>query len=315
MLAVELPICRLSYPRLGSVVTTLKDILAKTCGDLRWWDENLEWTTFFYNASVNLTTGFAPTKLATGRKPMVPWEGSAEAHPARKTHLEYVDEQLETMRRTSKAVYETTRMNQAVQRREFDKRIHGKPLEVGDLVRVKFQGKAEEGVTTKLMSRWRGPYEIVEKIGDKTYIVMMEYKGEMRPRVVNFRNMWKVGRKIGLKEEADLEGFVDEELEDEVMNETAAKMENLEIEDDDDVGDGAEERVMETEVEGADGSAETRADANDETRLKVETRKNAETANVKENVGERNSGNDNVRQGPIFTRFGRRVKPREILDL
>jgi len=182
-------------------------------------------------------------------------------------------------------------------------------------VRVKFQGKAEEGVTTKLMSRWRGPYEIVEKIGDKTYIVMMEYKGEMRPRVVNFRNMWKVGRKIGLKEEADLEGFVDEELEDEVMNKTAAKMENLEIEDDDDVGDGAEERVMETEVEGADGSAETRADANDETRLKVETRKNAETANVKENVGERNSGNDNVRQGPIFTRFGRRVKPREILDL
>ena len=93
-------------------------------------------------------------------------------------------------------------------------------------------------------------------------------------------------------------------------------MENLEIEDDDDVGDGAEERVMEAEVEGADGSAETRADANDETRINVETtRTNAETANVRENVGERNSGNDNVRQGPIFTRFGRRVKPREILDL
>ena len=141
----------------------------------------------------------------------MPVEGSFEAHPTRRTYVEYVDETMERMRKASKAVYETTRRNQALQRREFDKRLHGKSLEVGDLVRVKFQGKPEAGVTTKLLSRWRGPYEVVEKIGEKTYVVMMEYRGKMAPRVANFRNLWKVGRmtKRG-NEETDLEGFPEE---------------------------------------------------------------------------------------------------------
>ena len=175
---------------------TLKDIIAKSCDDLKAWDESLELMSFYYNASVKLTTGFAPIELATGRMPTMPVEGSFEAHATRKTYVEYVDETMEKMRMASKAVYEVTRQKQALQRREFDKRIHGKPLEVGDLVRVKFQGKPEVGVTTKLLSQWRGPYKVVEKIVEKMYVVLMDYRGKLEPRVVNFRNMWKVGRKL-----------------------------------------------------------------------------------------------------------------------
>ena len=48
----------------------------------------------------------------------------------------------------------------------------------------------------------------MERIGEKTYVILMEYRGRMEPRVVNFRNMWKVGRKIGKgNEEMNLEGF------------------------------------------------------------------------------------------------------------
>ena len=119
----------------------------------------------------------------------MPVEGSFEAHPTRKTYVEYVDDTMEKMRMASMAVYETTRRNQALQRQEFNKRLGGKALEVGDLVRVKFQGKPEVGVTTKLHSRWKGPYEVMEKIGEKTYVIMMDYRGRMEPRVVNFRNM------------------------------------------------------------------------------------------------------------------------------
>ena len=68
-------------------------------------------------------------------------------------------------------------------------------------------------MTTKLLSRWRGPYKVVEKIGEKTYVVLMDNRGKLEPRVVNFRNMWK-GRKIGKEnEEADLEGFPDEKVD------------------------------------------------------------------------------------------------------
>ena len=126
---------------------TLKDMILKSSADLKEWDEDLELIVFFYNALVQLTTGFAPTELATRRRPTMPVEGSFEAHPTRKTYVEYVDDTMEKMRMASKAVYETTRRNQALQRQEFNKRLSGKALEVGDLVRVKFQGKPEVGVT------------------------------------------------------------------------------------------------------------------------------------------------------------------------
>ena len=67
-----------------------------------------------------LTTGFAQIELVTGRMPTMPVEGSFEAHASRRTYVEYVDETMEKMLMTSKAVYEVTRQNQAVHRREFD---------------------------------------------------------------------------------------------------------------------------------------------------------------------------------------------------
>ena len=42
-----------------------------------------------------------------------------------------------------------------------------------------------------MLSRCKGPYEVMEKICEKTYVIMMDYRGRMEPRVVNFRNMWK----------------------------------------------------------------------------------------------------------------------------
>ena len=237
---------------------TIKEMIAKSSGDLKAWDEDLELIIFFYNASVQMTTGFAPTELATGRRPTMPVEGSFEAHPTRRTYVEYVDETMERMRKASKAVYETTRRNQALQRREFDKRLHGKALEVGDLVRVKFQGKPEAGVTTKLLSRWKGPYEVVEKIGEKTYVVMMEYRGKMAPRVANFRNLWKVGRmaKTG-NEETDLEGFPEEGAGNAERMEGAGNAERME-------GAGNAERM---EGAGEDAGSDAELDGEMETAM------------------------------------------------
>ena len=246
---VNAPYSPFSTGKVERLNKILKDIIAKSCDDLRRWDENLELIGFYYNASVQLTTGFAPFELATGRKPTMPLGATYEAHKEGKTYVEYVDETLEKMRSASKAVYETTRRKQETQRREFDKRVHGKPLEVGDLVRVKFQGRAEVGVTTKLLSRWRGPYEVIEKLGDKTYVVMMDYRGEMAPRVVNFRNMWKVGRKIGEeRNETDLDGFPEAEVSGEMEAETATEGKETEI-------DATEDEIeWEIENEAAGGS-------------------------------------------------------------
>ena len=59
-------------------------------------------------------------------------------------------------------------------------------------------------MTTKLMLRWRGPFQIVEKLGDRTYVVRMPYRGKMMPRVQNIRNLYKVGRVSTEEDEEEL---------------------------------------------------------------------------------------------------------------
>ena len=307
---VNSPYSPFSTGKVERLNKTLKDILAKSCDDLKRWDENIEWITFYYNASVQLTTGFAPIELATGRRPVMPIEGTFEAHPTRRTYVEYVDETMEKMRKASKAVYEITRKNQATQRREFDKRVHGKPLEVGDLVRVKFQGRPETGVTTKLLSRWRGPYEIVEKLGDKTYVVLMDYRGKMEPRVVNFRNMWKVGRKIGKEsEEVELNGFPEEEMEED--NEIETVEDGPHDDDDDNKVDSTEDEVE--WLNGRDGSgSETELDSGSEKNKGDAESGGADIEKVNEVTPQ---STDNLRLDRVFTRYGREVRPPKRLDL
>ena len=181
---------------------TVKDVLAKELGgESNAWDELLPTVCFYYNISENLTTNISPFELATGRLPVLPVSLTLDQRPERKLPNDYINEVMDKMTGVARAVFENTRRNQATQQREFNKKIHGKPLEVGDLVRVRYHGPPPRGITMKLISRWRGPFPIVEKIGDRTYVVEMPYRGKMAPRVQNIRNLWKVGRLASADEE------------------------------------------------------------------------------------------------------------------
>merc|ERR1712136_475546 len=137
------------------------------------------------------------------------------------------------MRNASRRVFRKTRENQREIKREFDKKLHGEPLEVGDLVRVHSKAPPPRGITTKLLSRWRGPYEIVEKLTDKAYVVMMPVNGMMQPKVVNFRNLWRIGKKTdGPREAVETDGFFEEAEKDAVNEESTGSKGESESESD-----------------------------------------------------------------------------------
>ena len=46
-------------------------------------------------------------------------------------------------------------------------------------------------------------------MGDKTYVIMMPFKGEMKPMVQNFRNLWKVGRATDQPAAVEMSDFTD----------------------------------------------------------------------------------------------------------
>ena len=323
---------------------TIKDMISKRCEDLRKWDEQLPIMCFFYNVSEQLTTGFSPYELATGRRPVMPTAATWEARPEAKTHVAFVDSMMEKMRDVSREVYQNTRRNQAVMKRNFDKRVHGEPLEVGDLVRVHYKGPAAKGVTTKLLSRWHGPYEVVEKIGDKTYVVMMPYRGEMKPRVQNFRNLWKVGRATDQPEEVEMSDFTDifgeaDLTEDGGKDKEQARQsydengrddgDDDDDENDDENGDESRDDDVTEMRSGAHEGAKTGNDDKedeDDDRNENKERERAAVENGRmgaaetergrlENVRTENRNEREPRVDRLFTRRGREIRRPQRLDL
>ena len=297
---------------------TLKNMVATMTDDLAEWDENLELLSFYYNVTENATTGFSPFEIATGRKAMLPASCLWDSKPERQTHIDYVDATMRRMRDASRRVYRKTRENQKVIKREFDKRIHGEPLEVGDLVRVHSKAPAPHGITTKLLSRWRGPFEIVEKLTDKAYVVMMPVDNVMRPKVQNYRNLWRVKkRKERTNEEVETSDFFAEAereaVNEENVSEGSDNDENLDdvednvdgdndSDDDEDANEGSEAAV----VEKRGGNEAAEKDVND--RLKMTDRNEA-----------RGLGDEKEKRkgapGEVVTRAGRLVKKPKRLDL
>ena len=174
--------------------------------------------------------------------------------------------------------------------------------------------------------------------------------GQMAPRVVNFRNMWKVGRKVRNGQEAELEGFPDAEAytdgRDAEMeeNETETTEDDVEWdvmgsgdEEDDAGSDGAGRDDAEKDAE-KDAERDGAGDNGEETQMDTTTPNGAETdAPIAEGArggemraeapterlesGESRRGargalnGDHLRVDRIFTRRGREVRPPKRLDL
>jgi hypothetical protein len=192
---------------------TVKRLLAKEVQDgNRNWHEILPRITLFYNATCHTTTGTSPFKLKHGTKVVLPWAVSMDHRPEARTQGEWTRELGDNMVKLSRWVYEVTRQQQELQQRSYNKRLCGRPLEVGDLVRVYYQGKPLEGLSAKLMSRWKGPYIVLERLSDKTYVVQLPHYGKLVPKVVHIQNLFKVGRLEQENEPIDLEGILPEDV-------------------------------------------------------------------------------------------------------
>ena len=187
----------------------------------------------------------------------------------------------------------------------------------------------------------------MEKIGDKTYVVMMDYRGQMAPRVMNFRNMWKIGRKAEKKPEAvlnrfpDAKAYTDRRSAEIEEDETGTTEDDVEwdvlesgAEKDDAGSDGAKGTDAESDAgkNGAgDNGRETRQDTtahNDdadtgaplaEGAMGEEIRAEARTERLESRESREGARGaltgDHLRMDRIFTRRGREVRPPKRLDL
>ena len=146
---------------------TLLDMLAKAVKEEPFkWEEHLP---RLCNTSVNQTTGYSPFFLMFGRSVRMPVDimyGSPNRPQV--TLPQYVAD----LRSSLTAAYARVRkcMEGKLDRQKelYNRRVHGKPFQKGDLVWLHTPA-VPRGRAKKLHRPWTGPYRIVAKLSDAVY--------------------------------------------------------------------------------------------------------------------------------------------------
>lgn len=141
------------------------------------WPQMIQTLTFSYNCTTHETTGYAPFYLMFGRVPRLPVDimfGSLLRNEDVVTHDAYVDSFQRDLREAVKIAQSNTTEAQKKQTREYDKRVKGIPLEVGDhvlLANRKDRGKgklADLWDSTVHVITWKDPSMHIYRVEDPT---------------------------------------------------------------------------------------------------------------------------------------------------
>jgi len=153
------------------------------------WDEHLPAVKYAYNTSCHATTGFSPYFLMHGREARLPIHLMARIP----TNVGEVHEHVEVLRNrlpsVFKLVQEKTQQQQCRQKELYDKKIHGKPYDIGDTVFI-LNKQVPTGLARKLAPKTKGPFEVLRRISDQVYEVRgMRGRAQQKVVCVSFENM------------------------------------------------------------------------------------------------------------------------------
>ncbi len=171
---------------------TLKSGLKKFIQDYHGqWHKALPFILFAYRETPHTTTGFSPFELLLGRNPTGPldvlrqeWTGPKSTSTDLVTFVTSVHERLESAAKAATAMEEEAK-NQM--KTYYDRGTRGQIFEVGDLVLI-----LKPSSTVKFNAQWRGPYTVVERLSNVTYVVRKaDATGKPHTYHTNFLKRWE----------------------------------------------------------------------------------------------------------------------------
>ena len=163
-----------------TLIEMLRGKLKDSQGD---WDLQLPTCMMAYRSSVHESTGSTPNELMLGREIEVPLDVLTELSPDTSTP---VSDYAQALKRRLAMAHEFARQNlkkTAVrQKRNYDKKMAGKPFQVGDSVWL-HQVRRKKGRNPKLDCPWEGPYLVTAVLSDVVYRIQRTQRA--RPKVVH----------------------------------------------------------------------------------------------------------------------------------
>ena len=149
---------------------TLLGMLATTTKEHPFgWEDQIRKVCMAYNTSVHATTGYTPFYLMFGREARLPADLMfGTPSPADESPDVYARNLKKSLESAYERVRRTTASAHQQQKQLYDKKVHGKPFEVGDLVWLHSPAVAK-GKSRKLHHPWQGPFRVIKKLSDITY--------------------------------------------------------------------------------------------------------------------------------------------------
>ena len=158
----------------------LKERLRAMCTNTQEWKDNLQKIVNAFNRSIHTSTEFAPFVVFFGREPMAPTKrmllrGDDQRYQSCR---KYVDEVMGRMAFVNDAVAQANHAAWKRAKEAYDKRFRvwkangdrrAFEYQVGDKVWIAVPNKvreAEGGTNLGLQPRWRGPLQVISRIGD-----------------------------------------------------------------------------------------------------------------------------------------------------
>ena len=133
------------------------------------WENHLCRLCIAYNTSVHPTTGYTPFFLMFGRQAKMPIDiMHGTPVPKESTASEYATSLKRSLEAAYKHVRDQMGHKQDRQKELYDRRVHGKPFEPGDLVWLHCPA-VPRGQSRKLHRPCTGPFQVVRKLSDATY--------------------------------------------------------------------------------------------------------------------------------------------------
>ncbi|XP_033730000.1 uncharacterized protein LOC117319277 [Pecten maximus] len=182
---------------------TLKQMLRRMSTERpKDWDRFINALLFAYREVPQESLGFSPFEMLYGRTVRGPmmilrelWSKDLPDDEV-KTTYQYVMDLREKLEKTCEVAMDNLREARTRQRKQFNKRAKQRDLKPGDKVLVLLPTKAN-----KLLLQWRGPYDVVEKVGPTDYRVNRE--GKIKVLHINLLRKY-----VEPKRGSDLGGFL-----------------------------------------------------------------------------------------------------------
>ncbi|KAL5460004.1 hypothetical protein EMCRGX_G033412 [Ephydatia muelleri] len=164
---------------------TLLDMLATVVGDHPSdWEMYIRKLCFAYNTSTHSSTGFTPFYLMFGRQASIPVDLMFPFNLGPEKELRtYVEQLRKGLRDAYAIVRENCDADHRRQKALYDRKVSGQPFGKGALVWL-FDPAVPRGKCKKLHHPWKGPFVVVEKVGDSTYKIQRKEGGKFH--IVHF---------------------------------------------------------------------------------------------------------------------------------